>query len=50
MGSKDRRLELFDGLRHETMNEPPEKRKKVLDAVAGWILERTQQADRPRVA
>jgi alpha-beta hydrolase superfamily lysophospholipase len=36
-GSTDREIFLFDGLFHETMNEKPEDRKKVLKTISGWI-------------
>lgn len=39
-GSADKSLEVFDGLFHETMNERPEDREIVLDAIAGWINEK----------
>ncbi len=35
--AKDKELHIFSGLYHETMNETPPERKKVLDAVAKWI-------------
>jgi alpha-beta hydrolase superfamily lysophospholipase len=38
-GSADKTLELFDGLYHETMNEP--EQGEVLDLVVGWLDERT---------
>lgn len=37
-GSADKELVLFDGLYHETMNEP--ERNKVLDRVVAWLDER----------
>jgi acylglycerol lipase len=40
VSSKDRTLYLFDGLYHETMNEIPEDRNRVLDIVSKWILKR----------
>mgnify|MGYP005836440075 FL=1 len=36
--SKDKTLHLFPGLYHETMNETPSERAKVLDVVAKWIV------------
>ncbi len=36
-GSRDREIFLFDGLFHETMNERPEDRKKVLKTISTWI-------------
>jgi acylglycerol lipase len=38
--SKDKTLYLFEGLYHETMNELPEDRNRVLDVVGKWILKR----------
>jgi len=38
-GSTDKTLKIFSGLRHETMNETPEKREPVLEMVSGWILD-----------
>lgn len=38
--SRDKELYLFDGLYHETMNELPEDRERVLNMVSGWILKR----------
>ena len=35
--SSDKELHIFDGLYHETMNEVPEERKKVLAVVTAWI-------------
>ncbi len=35
--SPDKTMKIFEGLRHETMNEPPEKREPVLHLVADWI-------------
>lgn len=49
-GSRDKQLILFDGLRHETMNEIPEERKKVLETVSEWILEKTGHSEKTRVA
>ena len=37
--SRDKTLRLFDGLYHETMNEP--EQDEVLDLVVGWLDERT---------
>ncbi|MEW6079556.1 MAG: lysophospholipase [Thermodesulfobacteriota bacterium] len=34
----DKTLKIFDGLRHETMNESPGKREPVLNIVADWIV------------
>jgi len=39
--SADKTLKIFDGLRHETMNETPEKRAPVLELVTRWIKEHT---------
>ncbi len=39
--STDKTLEIFEGLYHETMNETPEKRAKVLQLLAGWIIQHT---------
>lgn len=36
--SKDKSLHLFEGLYHETMNETPAERAKVLDVVSKWIM------------
>jgi alpha-beta hydrolase superfamily lysophospholipase len=36
--SPDKTLKIFDGLRHETMNESPEKREPVLCLAADWIV------------
>jgi acylglycerol lipase len=38
-GSEDKTLELFDGLYHETLNEP--EQDEVLDLVVGWLDERS---------
>jgi len=35
--AKDKTLNLFDGLYHETMNELPEDKAKVLQALTDWI-------------
>jgi alpha-beta hydrolase superfamily lysophospholipase len=35
--AKDKTLHIFAGLYHETMNETPSERSKVLDVVAKWI-------------
>ena len=40
VASKDRTLYLFEELYHETMNEIPEDRDRVLDIVSKWILKR----------
>ncbi|MDY6906048.1 MAG: alpha/beta hydrolase [Thermodesulfobacteriota bacterium] len=48
--STDKQLALFDRLRHETMNEQPAERKEPLDMVAQWIMERTEQSEKTRVA
>ena len=37
--SGDTTLRIWDGLRHETLNEP--ERDVVIDALADWILERS---------
>jgi alpha-beta hydrolase superfamily lysophospholipase len=37
-GSGDKQLFIFDGLYHETMNELPPDRDKVLDTFRGWII------------
>ena len=36
--SEDKRLELYEGLFHEILNEP--ERDRVMDDIAGWIGER----------
>ena len=36
--SKNKELRMFDGLYHETMNEPETDRKKVLDYVERWLM------------
>ena len=41
--SEDKELHLFDGLFHETMNELPADREKVLDIVSKWILNRVKK-------
>lgn len=39
--SPDKTLKIFEGLRHETMNETPEKREPALRLVADWIVNHT---------
>lgn len=39
LGSPDKRLEVYEGLYHEVMNEP--ERDRVLDDVVAWLHERT---------
>ncbi|MFZ5563274.1 MAG: alpha/beta hydrolase [Thermodesulfobacteriota bacterium] len=41
--SSDKTLKIFDGLRHETMNETPEKREPVLKMVSDWILDHAKK-------
>jgi lysophospholipase len=36
----DKKLNLYEGLFHETMNELPADRQKVLRDLAEWVLER----------
>ena len=38
VASLDKRIKMFNGLRHEAMNESPEKREPVLRLAADWIL------------
>lgn len=38
--SKDKTIHIFSGLYHETMNETPSERAKVLDVLAKWIASR----------
>ncbi|HSV96427.1 MAG TPA: lysophospholipase [Spirochaetota bacterium] len=38
--ARDKALFVFSGLYHETMNETPPERTKVLDVLAGWITMR----------
>ncbi|ABW68602.1 alpha/beta hydrolase [Desulfosudis oleivorans] len=42
-GSTDKTLKIFSGLRHETMNETPEKREPVLEMVSDWILDHVKK-------
>jgi len=37
VSSKDKEINLFDGFFHETMNEVPEGRKKVIDVLGAWL-------------
>jgi acylglycerol lipase len=39
--STDKQKAFFEGLYHETMNERPEERQKVLKTIVDWILKRT---------
>jgi alpha-beta hydrolase superfamily lysophospholipase len=39
LGSTDKRWRVYDGLRHETMNEP--ERDEVLDDLVGWLDDHT---------
>ena len=38
--STDKTLKIFKGLYHETMNETPAERQKVLEILNNWILEK----------
>ena len=38
--TEDKTLNLYEGLYHETMNELPDDRKKVLDDLVKWVVER----------
>jgi len=40
-----KKIFIFDGLYHETMNEIPVEREKVLNDVTGWILKNIDSAD-----
>lgn len=41
--SPDKTLKVFDGRRHETMNETPDKREPVLKMVTDWILDHAKK-------
>lgn len=41
-GSQDKQLFIFDGLYHETMNELPPDRDKVLDTFRSWIIRQVE--------
>lgn len=41
--SRDKFIKIFEGLRHETMNEPPEKREPVLRLVTDWIVDQAEK-------
>ncbi len=38
IGSRDKTIQIFEGLYHETMNELPESREKVLKFVKEWLM------------
>ncbi|NLV20994.1 MAG: alpha/beta hydrolase [Syntrophomonadaceae bacterium] len=40
--SPDKQLFIFDGLYHETMNESPPEREKVLDTFRSWIIRQVE--------
>jgi lysophospholipase len=41
-GSQDKQLYIFEGLYHETMNELPPDREKVLDTFRSWIIKQVE--------